>query len=53
LNANKFKLNLKKKKKNMIQFDAKSIENMLITSIIICDNDIEKQQKSKKKEIEN
>jgi hypothetical protein len=28
----------------MIQIDAKSIENMLVTSIIICDNDIEKQQ---------
>jgi hypothetical protein len=34
----------------MIQIDAKSIENMLVTSVIVFDNDIERQQKSKKRE---
>jgi hypothetical protein len=33
----------------MIQIDAKSIENMLVTSIIICDNDIERQPKKSTK----
>jgi len=34
----------------MIQIDAKSIENMLVTSIIICDNDIERQPKNLQRE---
>jgi hypothetical protein len=46
LHATKFEFNRKKNKNKMIHIDAKSIENMLVTSsIIICDNDIENQQK--------
>ncbi len=47
MHATKFEFNWKE---NMIQIDAKSIENMLVTSVIVFDNDIERQQKSKKRE---
>jgi flagellar assembly factor FliW len=33
----------------MIQIDAKSIENMLVTSVIVFDNDIERLTKNLKK----